>query len=57
MISFRVLMALICAIVVFFAAIMNYREAVSSSWSNYLMFLGAIGMFIAAGLMFKAENP
>jgi uncharacterized membrane protein SirB2 len=48
---------LICAVVVIFAAFMNYRQAVSASWTNYLMFIGAIGMFVCAGLLYKSEKP
>lgn len=48
---------LICALFVLFAAFMNYREAVPVSWTNYLMFVGAIGMFIVAGMLYKQEKP
>jgi hypothetical protein len=49
-------MVLICGILVLFAAFMNLREAVSASWTNYLMFIGAIGIFIVAGMMFNQEK-
>nr|WP_320161567.1 hypothetical protein [uncultured Methanoregula sp.] len=55
-VSSRFALVLICAIIVLFAAVMNYREAVSASWTNYLMFIGAIGIFIAAGMMYKSEK-
>jgi hypothetical protein len=56
-VSSRFYLVLICAILVLFAAFMNYRESVSASWTNYLMFIGAVGMFIAAGMLYKQEKP
>jgi hypothetical protein len=35
---------------------MNYREAVAASWTHYLMFIGAIGMFIVAGMLYNQEK-
>jgi amino acid transporter len=55
-VSSRFYLVLICAVVVLFAAFMNYREAVSASWTNYLMFIGAIGMFVCAGLLYRSEK-
>lgn len=56
-VSSRFYLVLICAVVVLFAAFMNYREAASASWTNYLMFIGAIGMFVCAGLLYRSEKP
>jgi hypothetical protein len=56
MVSSRFALVLVCGIIVLFAAVMNYQQAVSASWTNYLMFIGAAGIFIAAFLIYRSEK-